>query len=310
MLESLTRGPQGRKAIAILAGAGGACVVAGATLPWLTVFHGLDSYRGTAGMNGRLLAAGGAAAVLLGLWYVVRGATLVRYAIGGLGFALALFSVYITAQLLSVYKALHGMFLPALGPGVFVATAGALLILSTLLVTPKATLQPKQRSAELQRLDAQAVTLLSLSAAAGTIHLTVAADHFAEYFLFGLFFVVVGVAQVAWSALVAINGLSRPLLILAIPNALVVGLWILSRTSGVPIGPSSSTPEAVGFADAVTTGFEIVLIGSAVWLLMRRRPLPTMQTRALWALPLTIAPTTVIAVLSAVGAIGFLPATS
>ena len=293
-----------RALIGALAGLGGACVIAGAALPWLTVFHGLDSYSGTAGLNGRLLGAGGAAAALLGLWYALRGSDVLRYAIGALGFALALFSAYLAAQLLSVYEALHGVFLPALGPGVFVAAAGALMLLSTLFVN----VIPRESRAA--RLDAHTVTLLSLSAAAGTVHLTVAADHFAEYFLFGLFFVVVGVAQIGCAALIAINGLSRRLLILATGNALVVVLWIVSRTTGLPIGPSAGVPEAVGFADVATTVFELVLVGSAIWFLLHHHRPRRRRDRVVWALPLAIAPTTVIAVLSAVGALGFLPATN
>jgi hypothetical protein len=296
--------------IASLALAGGAGVIAGAALPWLSVYHGLDTYSGTAGMNGRLLVAGGSASVLVGLWYGRRRNALLRYLIGALGFGLALFAAYLLAQLLAVDKQLnlHGFFLPALGPGLFTAGGGALLILSTLFVDvgPAAGVRPTVGSKASARLDPTTLLLVSLSAAAGTVHLTVAADHFAEYFLFGLFFIVAGTGQVAWSALVTLAGPTRPLLLLATGNSLVVALWVVSRTSGVPLGPTAGAPEKIGYADTLTTVFEALVVALAVQLLLRRRS-PSTGPKALWAMPPLIASTTVLAVLSAVGAIGFLP---
>jgi hypothetical protein len=293
-----------------LAVVGGGCAIAGAALPWLTVYAGLDSYRGIAGPNGQMLVAGGAAAALLGLLYRIRAAAIVRSLIGGLGFVLALFSAYLVAQLLSIYRQLHGAYLPALGPGVFLGSAGALLIFSTLFINTRPDPQVFVQTRKSQRasLGPVSASLVALSAAAGTIHLTVASDHFAEYFLFGLFFVVVGAAQVVWAAMVAIAGPVDGLLMLSIGNTVVVGLWVASRTTGVPIGPNPGVSEPVGYTDVVTTVFEVVLVGLAVAVLSRRSTTASNRSRALWSIPLVIAPTTALAVLSAVGAIGFLPA--
>src|SRR2546421_1295532 len=90
------------KVVAAAGVAGGASVVGGAYLPWLTVFHGLRSYAGTVGPNGRLLAAGGAAAAALAVCYGVRPRIYLRYAVGMVGCMLATFSVYLIAQLLNV----------------------------------------------------------------------------------------------------------------------------------------------------------------------------------------------------------------
>jgi hypothetical protein len=300
-----TARPGRRSLIALLAVGGGGCAITGAFLPWLTVYAGLDTYSGIAGTNGKLLVAGGSAAALLGLLYRLRPAPAVRYLIGGVGFLLTLFSIYLLAQLLSLYKQLHGVFLPMLGPGVFLAGGGALLVFSTFFVGTERPLQGVGRV----RTSIEPVTaaLVALSAAAGMVHLSVASDHFREYFLFGLFFVVVGVTQIAWAALVAVTGPVHLLLTLSLGNALVVALWIASRTTGVPLGPGSGSPEPVGYADVVTTVFEVALVAVALVLLSRRtatlRPTPL-----LWSIPLLIAPTAALAVLSAVGAVGFLPA--
>jgi hypothetical protein len=308
--ERITTPRSGRRSlIALLATVGGVCAIAGAALPWLTVYYGLDSYSGIAGTNGRLLAAGGAAAALLGLVYRLRAAALLRYLIGGLGFLLALFSAYLVAQLLSIDRELHGIFLPSLGPGVFLGAGGSLLIFSTLFVAGESDLSAfrQREKGQSAGLGAASASLVALSAAAGTIHLTVASDHFAEYFLFGLFFVVVGVAQLAWAAVAAIAGPVKPLLLLSLGNALIVVLWAGSRTTGVPLGPHPGVPEPVGYADVVTTVFELALVSVAVALLLRPRLSESRRDAPLWGVPLLVAPTTALAVLSAVGAIGFLP---
>jgi hypothetical protein len=224
-----------------------------------------------------------------------------RYAIGALGFALALFSAYLVTQLLVAYHSLHAMFVPALGPGVFVAAGGALLLVATLLIDRRAP--ASQRAAG--GLDARLAALIALSAGAGAIHLSVASDHFAEYWLFGAFFVALGIAQVAWAALVAIRGPSRALLITAAGNTAVVALWIVSRTAGVPLGSHPGAPEAFGFPDITATLFEIVLVGCAVWSLRHKRgPSRRAVARLAWVLPLAVSPATIAAIVIAVGAAG------
>jgi hypothetical protein len=290
-----------RTLVAAIAALGGAAVVTGAALPWLTVFNGLKSYSGTLGLNGRLLAAGGVVAIVLALWYGVRGRNAARYALATVGFALALFSAYLVAQLLVAYRSLEGMFLPALGPGVFLAAAGALLIMATLLIDPRA----KHDDERAGRLDANVATLIALSAGAGTIHLSVAADHLHEYVLFGAFFIALGVAQIGWAALIALLGPSRPLLIAVTANVAVVALWAFSRTTGLPLGPNSGVPEAVGFPDLTATLFEAILVAYVLLSLRLPRHKPRSAIALLaWVPALAVSPATVAAVLSAVDAVG------
>jgi hypothetical protein len=281
----------------------GAAVVVGASLPWLSVFKGLDAYSGSSGTNGRLLAAGGAGVMLLALWQAIRPAAARRRAIGAAGFVLAMFCAYLLAQLLSVYNALQDGYLPAIGPGLLVATAGSLLAMSTVFLT--------QRSESLDAtssLRAGAVALVALSAGAGAVHLAVAAEHFVEFRLYGAFFVVLGVAQIAWAAALALRGTSRKLALIACANAAVVGVWVVSRTVGLPIGPDPGSAESIGFPDALATAFELVLAGWAVWSLVRaarggRVARPWVRYAA-WALPLVIAVASIAAVVNAGGHTG------
>jgi hypothetical protein len=57
-----------------------------------------------------------------------------------------------------------------------------------------------------------------------------------------------------------------------------------------------------------TTVFEIALVALALALLSHRRTAALRRNPVLWTIPLLITPAAALAVLSAVGAIGFLPA--
>lgn len=107
-----------------------------------------------------------------------------------------------------------------------------------------------------------------LSGGAALIHFAAIGEHFAEYWLFGLFFVVLSLFQLAWAMAVMLRPW-RPLLwIGVVVNALVVGVWALSRITGLPFGPESGEPITAGFGDAVVTGFEILIVlGSSLLLI-------------------------------------------
>jgi hypothetical protein len=113
------------------------------------------------------------------------------------------------------------------------------------------------------------VALLSIGAA--VIHFAVIAQHFDEWWLTGLFFLSIAPFQLAWGLLVLIRPSARAYVVGALANALIVVTWIVSRTSGVPIGPQAGEAEAIGFPDALATAFEIVLVAILVALLLGGR---------------------------------------
>jgi hypothetical protein len=110
------------------------------------------------------------------------------------------------------------------------------------------------------------------SAGAATIHFAVIAQHFEEYWLFGTFFVGVGLLQLAWAVLVVARPSPGLYLAGAAGNAVVAAMWIVSRTAGLPLGPEAGEPEAVGLADTVATVYEIVLASGALVLLRVTAP--------------------------------------
>jgi hypothetical protein len=100
-----------------------------------------------------------------------------------------------------------------------------------------------------------------MSMAAGWIHFAFVASHWRDWWAYGAFFVATGVFQAllapallrwpnAWTALAGIVG-----------NLGIVGMYVLSRTSGIPMGPHTGVVEKATVVDLTCTAGEIVLIG-------------------------------------------------
>jgi hypothetical protein len=99
-----------------------------------------------------------------------------------------------------------------------------------------------------------------LSGVAAGIHLGVAPEHFAEWWGYGTFFVVAALGEFALVALLALR-----------PRAWVVqaGIWaslatilmyLVSRTSGIPLGPATGVVEPVELPGLAATAAEGALV--------------------------------------------------
>lgn len=108
-----------------------------------------------------------------------------------------------------------------------------------------------------------------LSTGAAVIHFAVIAQHFDEWWLSGIFFVGVALFQLAWAVAVVLRPSGRLYLAGAVVNALIVLTWIVSRTTGIPVGPGAGEPEAVGLPDILATAYEVLLVVAALALLAR-----------------------------------------
>jgi hypothetical protein len=111
--------------------------------------------------------------------------------------------------------------------------------------------------------------LAILSTGAAVVHFAVVAEHLDEWWLTGLFFIVVALFQLVWALLVLLRPSSLVYLSGAVINALVVVTWIVSRTSGVPVGPEAGEPESIGFPDVLATAYEVLLVALVVALVLR-----------------------------------------
>ena len=115
---------------------GGAMIAGGALLPWFSFFAGLHPVAGVAGLNGRLLLAGGLLVMLAGGAFLLRGGRWTHRAIGWAGVLLAGTSGVLLVRLFRAHEQLSAnpMMFAQLGPGLFVSAAGALVVAATLLV--------------------------------------------------------------------------------------------------------------------------------------------------------------------------------
>jgi hypothetical protein len=108
--------------------------------------------------------------------------------------------------------------------------------------------------------------LTALALGAGVIHFAVSGTHFGLGWTHGTFLAALAWCQLLWAAAVALRP-SRNLLVAGILlNGGVIAVWMMSRVSGVPVGPEAWTPEPVSLADALSSGFEagIVVLSLAV----------------------------------------------
>ena len=111
--------------------------------------------------------------------------------------------------------------------------------------------------------------LAALSVGAAAIHFAVVFEHFSEYVLYGVFFLVIGWAQLIWVPLVLWRP-SRPVLWLGLlGNAIIIAVYAASRTVGLPFGPDLNHPETVGALDLVSVVLEVALIAGCAALLWR-----------------------------------------
>ena len=111
--------------------------------------------------------------------------------------------------------------------------------------------------------------LASLSAAAAAIHFAVVFEHFRDYLLYGVFFLVLAWAQLIWPAVLLWRP-SRLWLWLGLAgNAAVLAVYVLSRTAGLPFGPDLHHPEPVGALDVVSCVLEFALVTGCAALLWR-----------------------------------------
>lgn len=153
---------------------------------------------------------------------------------------------------------------------VALVTAGAFFLPASWLARRRALATGGRRAASLPiahpssyALAAVTVVAASLSLAAASMHAAVIGGHPASHVPFGAAFAIIATLQ-AGSAVAL---LWRPLRFRGVVIALnvgIIGVWIWSRTLGLPIGPDAGAPEPIGVVDLVATAFEAALIALLV----------------------------------------------
>jgi hypothetical protein len=111
--------------------------------------------------------------------------------------------------------------------------------------------------------------LAALSIGAAAIHFAVIFEHFSEYMLYGVFFLIISWAQLIWAPAVVWRPSRLWLWLGILGNAFIVVVYFASRLTGLPFGPDKSHTEAFGALDLVSIIFEVALIAGCAALLYR-----------------------------------------
>lgn len=109
------------------------------------------------------------------------------------------------------------------------------------------------------------------STGAAVVHAAVVRDHWATWWVSGLFFVVLAVVQLAWAA--AVLKFTTPAVLWAgvLINAGSATLWAFTRLAGQPVGPQAGTPLPVGPAGLLVLALELLVCGSVLLVLVGER---------------------------------------
>jgi hypothetical protein len=110
----------------------------------------------------------------------------------------------------------------------------------------------------------------ALSLAVAWVHLAYVASHLRQWWAYGAFFLAAGVGQALFAPLVLRRPAPWVAAIGIAGNLAIVGMYVLSRTTGPPLGPHAHVPEPAGPIDLATTGAEIALVGVLLTLLGAR----------------------------------------
>lgn len=128
--------PSPRQLAGTFAIGGGLLTAVGVTLPWLSLFAGLQPISALGTTNGTILLVAAAASALLGIALIVRPSAWSRRVLALTGVALTAFSAYLAVGLVGTYRDVSAdpLMLAQPGPGLVLVVIGSVLVLSTALM--------------------------------------------------------------------------------------------------------------------------------------------------------------------------------
>jgi hypothetical protein len=114
-----------------------------------------------------------------------------------------------------------------------------------------------------------AVIAAVLSLASAGIHFAVISDHLEVDVAEGVFFFGLAWFQLVWAQVYLLRPGPSVARLAVVVNAIVIGIWVMSRTTGLPIGSQPWLAEQIGFADLLATSSELGVIGLLLPTLLR-----------------------------------------
>jgi hypothetical protein len=135
------------------------------------------------------------------------------------------------------------------------------------LVPPRAV-----TAGALRRVGRAAGAAAGLSLLAAWVHLAYTASHWQDWWAYGVFFLGMGVFQGLCVPAIVRWPRSAPVALATIAGNLgIVGMYVLSRTAGIPMGPHEGVVEEAGAIDLAVTAAELAIV---VCLITELRPRP------------------------------------
>lgn len=124
-----------------------------------------------------------------------------------------------------------------------------------------------------------ALLACAFSLVAGAIHVEAAIGHFEAAWIYGGCFAALAVFQLAWGCRVYSRPAPDWLRLGWAVSLAVVGIWLVSRTVGIPFGPDAWQPEAINPLDTAATLDELAIAGICFLLLQQGVPAMTSVRR-------------------------------
>ncbi len=113
------------------------------------------------------------------------------------------------------------------------------------------------------------VILAVISATAGVMHFVMMPAHWGEWTVEGIGFAVAGWFGLLIALAVVIRPSRAVLTAGVLGNLVFIGLWVVSRISGFPMGPNNGHAETVGFVDLSAVALEAAFVIAALVLIAR-----------------------------------------
>lgn len=241
-----------RRLVAGLGAAGGALVLIGSLLPWISLYAGLQTIAGTDGLNGRILGGFGVVAALLAVTHLVRGDQATRWLLGIAGFAILALGGWLGIQLLQTgaVMAADPLLVSRLEPGLAVSLLGGSLLLGTLFV-PVRSLDAGEVPERQARSAAQFLLVAAL-AIAGVVHLALVSEHLSESIALGVGFLGAGLGQVGLAAMILRNPTDAALRLTLLLSAVSLVTLAAAVTVGLPALLHGSMTGAFAPAESLT----------------------------------------------------------
>lgn len=114
------------------------------------------------------------------------------------------------------------------------------------------------------------IAAVAASLGAAGIHFAVIEEHLAEYALFGYLFLALAWFQVLWAFSMFLRFTPVAAWLGVAVNAGAVAVWLMARTTGLPIGPDPWQPEAIGALDVAASVLELVIVACMLVLIEPR----------------------------------------